>query len=171
MRRTSLACMLLAGIVGCTTTNEVLLDNAAGDAGLPSEVEGFRVVTGRLRATLAMFHYVRATPPAEFWVLRFARNPAEQKPEALTDLDSLLNAVEEGKKNFAVGAKTRLLRDGLHPVSAAYYSFEEEGEHREGCFCVWEEPGSSFVYALNCIAGEKPTVGLLEVLLRACGAE
>ncbi len=162
---------VLGAALGCASTNEALLENAVAGAGLPCEVEGFHVRVGRLKDSTAMFRYVRAAPPAEFWVLRFERNPTEQQPEAFTDLDSLLKTMSEGKQEFVAAEKTRFLTEGVRPVRAAYYAFRENGERLEGCFCVWDEPGGSYVFALNYIAQERPTAALIEPLLAACGAE
>ncbi|HAK94019.1 MAG TPA: hypothetical protein DCM87_03165 [Planctomycetes bacterium] len=161
---------VLGAALGCASTNEALLRNAVAGAGLPREVEGFRISLGRLKGSMAMFRYVRATPPAEFWVLRFERDPAEQQPAAFTELDSLLATMGQGKQEFAVAEKTRFLADRVRPVKAAYYTFQEDGARLEGCFCVWEEPGGGRVFALNCIADEKPAPALIERLLEECGA-
>ena len=163
---------VLGAAVGCISTNEALLRSAVAGAGLPREIEGFCACQVRLKKAMpAMFRYVRATPPAAFWVLRFERSPSEQQPSAFTDLNSLLTTLKQDKQEFAVAEKASFLADRTLPVKAAYYRFQEDGLWQEGCFCVWEDPGGGRVFALNCVADEKPPPALIERLLKACGAE
>ena len=173
-----LAAVLWMGGAGCRSTpaerTAGLVAHVASEAGLPSVWEDFHLGELTLRPEAVSAQYVRAAPPAQFYVLRFARSAQEQRPELFRDFEGFLAQVARGADpgTFAVTARRQRVTTEGALLEAACFTLREHGRPCAGTLCLWEEPrgGGAWVNFLRTCGREEAGWEFLERLLAALGA-
>ena len=166
---------LLLG-AGCASVpregNSAILALAVARVGLPTEIRGFVPAQARLRPDSLTFHFLREDPPGEFWVIRFAESPTEQKPQELESLDGIIATVRAGKNAFELGKEETISFGEEGGVRGFRYRWREEGKQYHGFLCLWrvQVGEGAWIFVFNINAPEAPAQEELKEILSALGA-
>ncbi|MEM7230795.1 MAG: hypothetical protein AAF517_01385 [Planctomycetota bacterium] len=104
-------------------SNRDLLERIATDLGFELDSGSFEIFHAQVREDAILLYYRGVEFPGDrLWVWRFSKKSTEQKPEGLTDVESLVPIVADERAGFEAG-EAREAKDMVGVLRTVAYTF------------------------------------------------